>query len=57
MRNEINCIFISINEFMFGKSTIQKYSKIIEFANTTITKCILDLDGNMKEMIEKMKTQ
>ncbi len=54
-RNKLH--FISADEFQFGKSTIEKYSKIIAFANTTIMKCILDLDGNMKEMLEKVQFQ
>ena len=54
-RNKLH--FISINEFQFGKPTIDKYSKVIDFANTTIKKCILDLDSNMKQMIEEAQKQ
>lgn len=54
-RNKLH--FISVNDFQFGNPTIDKYSKIIDFANTTIKKCILDLDSNMKEMLEKMQRQ
>jgi hypothetical protein len=54
-RNKLH--FITLGEFQFGKPTIDKYSKIIEFANTTIKRCILDLDGNMKEILEKIQAQ
>jgi len=54
-RNKLH--FISVGVFQFGKSTIEKYSKIIEFANVTIKKCILDLDSSMKAMLEKIQAQ
>lgn len=52
-RNKLH--FILLGEFQFGKSTIEKYGRIIEFADTIIRKCILDLDINMKAMIEAME--
>lgn len=54
-RNKLH--FIKMNQFQFGKPTIDKYSKVIEFVNTTIKKCILDLDGNMKDMLEEIQNQ
>jgi hypothetical protein len=51
-RNKLH--FMSIGEFQFGDSTIEKYGRIIEFADTVIKKCILDLDGNIKGLLENM---
>jgi hypothetical protein len=53
-RNKLH--FISASEFGFSNATIEKYSKIIGFANITIKKCILDLDKNLKTMLEKIQT-
>ena len=54
-RNKLH--FIKTELFQIGKPTIEKYSKIIEFANTTIRDCILNLDSNLKQMLDKIKTQ
>jgi hypothetical protein len=50
-----NLHFINIEEIKFGKSTIEKYSKIIEFSNNTIKKSIMDLDQNLKTLQIEMK--
>lgn len=49
-RNKLH--FISVDNFQFGNPTIDKYSKIIHFTNTTIKKSILDLDSNITEILE-----
>jgi hypothetical protein len=52
-RNRLH--FISMGEFQFGQSTIEKYGRIIEFADTVIKKCIIDLDSNMKDILSAIK--
>ena len=52
-RNKLH--FIATGEFQFGRPTIERYFKIIEFANTTIKNHILDLDSNLKTMLEKIQ--
>lgn len=52
-RNKLH--FISVDQFQFGKPTIDKYSKIINFANDIISRHILDLDATAKEMLDRIQ--
>lgn len=53
-RNRLH--FILSHTFSFGKTTIEKYHKIIEFADGIIKKCIIELDATMKPMLENLKS-
>lgn len=46
-RNKLH--FINRNTYRFGIATIENYSRIIDFANTTIKKRILDLENDLKK--------
>ncbi len=51
-RNKLH--FISVDEFHFGKPTIERYESVIDFAQNVIKNSILDLDQNMKDLLKSV---
>lgn len=51
-RNKLH--FMLSHTFSFGEKTIEKYQKIIEFADATIKKCIIELDPTMKSRLDAL---